>query len=67
MNPSRTAQQQIVYSMQPEAIRRVVVGGETIVEDGKLTRVDEREIVARVRQVTGGWEPVPRDAVVRAH
>jgi len=67
VNPSRTAQQQIVYSMQPEAIRRVVVGGETIVEDGKLTRVDEREIVARVRQVTSGWEPVPRDAVVRAH
>jgi hypothetical protein len=40
------------------------VGGETVVEDGRLTRVDEREIVAKVQQVTAGWEPVARDAVV---
>jgi hypothetical protein len=49
--------------MQPEAIRRVVVSGETIAEDGRLTRVDEKEIVAKVREVTSGWEPVPSDAV----
>jgi 5-methylthioadenosine/S-adenosylhomocysteine deaminase len=60
VQPSPTASQQIVYSMQPEAIRRVIVGGETIVEDGHLTRVDEREIVGKVREVTMGWEPVTR-------
>jgi hypothetical protein len=35
----------------------VLVGGEPIVEDGKLVRADEKEIVARVRKVTGEWEP----------
>jgi 5-methylthioadenosine/S-adenosylhomocysteine deaminase len=63
VQPRRTASQQIVYSMQPEAIRQVIVGGETIVEDGHLTRVDEREIVAKISEVTAGWEAVPRDAV----
>jgi 5-methylthioadenosine/S-adenosylhomocysteine deaminase len=57
MQPSVTAPKQIVYSMQPDAIARVVVGGETIVERGTLTRVDETEIVARVREVTAGWTP----------
>jgi 5-methylthioadenosine/S-adenosylhomocysteine deaminase len=66
VQPVRTAPQQIVYAMQPEAISRVVVGGETIVESGRLTRLDEREIVARVRAVTGGWEPAMRDALSRS-
>jgi 5-methylthioadenosine/S-adenosylhomocysteine deaminase len=65
VQPAKTAPQQIVYSMQPEAIRRVVVGGDAIVEDGRLTRMDEREIVARVREATAGWEPAERDAFVR--
>ena len=34
---------------------RVIVGGETIVEHGRSTRVDEREIVARVREAVGGF------------
>jgi 5-methylthioadenosine/S-adenosylhomocysteine deaminase len=62
LQPSQTAPKQIVYSMQPGAIRRVVVGGVTIVEDGRLLTMDEREIVARVREVTTGWgvpEPSP--------
>lgn len=67
MQPAVTAPKQLVYSMQPEAVRRVIVGGETIVENGKLTRVDEREIVAKVRQLTAGWEPVPRNEVARSH
>ena len=66
MQPAVTAPKQVVYSMQPDAIRRVIVGGETIMEDGRLTRVDHREIVAKVREVTAGWEPVPRDAVARS-
>jgi 5-methylthioadenosine/S-adenosylhomocysteine deaminase len=63
LQPRQTATQQVVYSMQPEAIRRVIVGGETVAEDGRLTRMDEREIVAKVQQVTAGWDPVAKDAV----
>ncbi len=66
VQPSRTAPQQIVYAMQPDAIARVIVGGETVVERGRLTRVDEREIVQRVRAVTAGWEPATRDALSRS-
>jgi 5-methylthioadenosine/S-adenosylhomocysteine deaminase len=56
LQPSATAQWQLVYAMQPDAIRRVIVGGETIVEDGRLTRVDTGDIVSKVAAVTKGWE-----------
>jgi 5-methylthioadenosine/S-adenosylhomocysteine deaminase len=56
LQPSATASKQVVYAMQTDAIRRVMVGGETIVEDGRLTRVDQAEIVANVAEVTKGWE-----------
>ena len=62
--PAATAPQQLVYSMQPDAIARVIVGGEPIVEGGRLLRVDEGEIVAKVREVTAGWKPVEPDAFV---
>ena len=65
LQPAKTASKQIVYAMQPEAITTVMVGGETIVEKGRLTKVDEKEIVAKVRQVTSGWEPVTREALAR--
>jgi 5-methylthioadenosine/S-adenosylhomocysteine deaminase len=65
LQPATTASKQIVYAMQPEAIKKVVVGGETIVEEGRLAKVDEKEIVAKVRQVTSGWEPASRDALAR--
>ena len=55
VQPSATAEKQIVYAMQPDAIARVIVGGETIVERGRLTRVDEREIVGKVRGVAGSF------------
>ena len=56
MQPASTASKQLVYAMQPRAIRRVIVGGESIVEDGRLTRIDHREITAKVAEVTKGWE-----------
>ncbi|HEV8419753.1 MAG TPA: amidohydrolase family protein, partial [Actinomycetota bacterium] len=65
LQPGKTASKQVVYSMQPDAIKRVIVGGETVAEDGHLTRVDEKEIVAKVREVTAGWERVSRDAFAR--
>ena len=55
VQPSATAEKQIVYAMQQDAIRRVIVGGETIAEDGRLTNIDEREIAAKVAEVTKGW------------
>jgi 5-methylthioadenosine/S-adenosylhomocysteine deaminase len=55
LQPRVTAEKQIVYAMQPDAIARVLVGGETIVERGHLTRVDEAELVAQVNAITDGW------------
>jgi hypothetical protein len=42
--------------MQPRAIKRVIVGGEPIVEEGTLVTVDARQVAARVGEVTKGWE-----------
>jgi len=67
LQPVKTASKQIVYAMQPEAIMKVMVGGETIAENGRLTKVDEKEIVAKVREVTGGWEPASKDAFAQRH
>jgi len=72
VQPAVTAPSQIVFAMQPEAIARVIVGGETIVERGRLTRVDEAEIVARVREASRDWPAgdtpgIPRDAVEVGH
>ncbi|HXF37009.1 MAG TPA: amidohydrolase family protein [Actinomycetota bacterium] len=58
LQPAATAEKQVVYAMQPGAIRRVLVGGEPIVEDGRLLRVDEAEIRARVAAVTADWSAV---------
>jgi 5-methylthioadenosine/S-adenosylhomocysteine deaminase len=55
LQPRATAEKQVVYAMQPDAIVRVVVGGETVVERGRLTRFDEAEIIAMVRAATSGW------------
>lgn len=41
----------VVYSMQPEAVRRVVVNGKVTVSDGKILTVSETEIVRKVREV----------------
>lgn len=57
LQPEATAAKQVVYAMQPDAIRRVIVGGETIAEDGASTRVDPAEIRAKVREVTKDWQP----------
>jgi 5-methylthioadenosine/S-adenosylhomocysteine deaminase len=55
LQPKATAEKQVVYAMQPDAILRVIVGGETVVEGGRLSRFDEAEIVALVNEVTAGW------------
>lgn len=55
VQPSPTAEKQIVYAMQPDAIRRVLVAGEPIVQGGELLHADEAEIRARVRELAEGW------------
>jgi 5-methylthioadenosine/S-adenosylhomocysteine deaminase len=57
LQPEATAPKQVVYAMQPEAIKKVIVGGEAIVEDGRLLNADETEIRARVGEITKDWEP----------
>lgn len=39
----------IVYAAGPQHVRSVIVEGRTIFDDGKFTRVDEREIRAAIR------------------
>ncbi len=48
----------IVYSMQPEAIKKVVVAGKTTVEDGKLVTVPEEKIVENVRRIMAEVEAI---------
>ena len=56
LQPTATAEWQVVYAMQPGAISRVIVGGETIARGGRLTNIDSGEVVARIGEVTKGWE-----------
>jgi 5-methylthioadenosine/S-adenosylhomocysteine deaminase len=55
LQPLTTLEHQVVNSMLPTAIDRVMVGGETVVERGRLTRMDHAEIRARIQEVTGDW------------
>ncbi len=40
----------IVYSMQPNAIKKVVINGKITVDNGKIQSVSENEIVSRVQK-----------------
>ncbi|GAA2635427.1 amidohydrolase family protein [Paractinoplanes durhamensis] len=68
LRPRRTATQNVVYSMLPEAVERVVVGGRTVVRDGRLLTVDVQEIGAKVDALTAAWTPLsgthPTDTVL---
>ena len=59
LQPPRTAPVQAVHAMGADAILRVLVGGEVVVEDGRLSRTDEAAIVAGAREVTRGWSRTP--------
>jgi 5-methylthioadenosine/S-adenosylhomocysteine deaminase len=59
LQPSRMAPSQAVQAMEEGAIRRVLVGGEVVVEDGRLSRADEPAIVAGAREVIRGWSRTP--------
>lgn len=53
--PPGNLERHIVNSMQPTAIRRVIVGGEVVVENGRTLKVDPAEIRSRIREATSRW------------
>lgn len=55
LQPTHDLLRNLVYAMEPTAIRQVYVGGEAVVRDGRLVHVAERDIGARVRALTDGW------------
>lgn len=48
----------IVYAMAPQAIREVIVNGETVLRDGNLTRISWDDVVGGMLEATADW---PRD------
>lgn len=40
----------IVHAEYGQSVRTVLVGGEVVVKDGRLTRIDEKEILGRARE-----------------
>ncbi|MEO6986941.1 MAG: amidohydrolase family protein [Paralcaligenes sp.] len=56
LQPLATLNSQIVYSMQQSAVKNVMVGGNVIVLNGRLTRVQESEIANKVNRVTHHWK-----------
>jgi len=56
-----TALANVVYSLQPEAMRHVVVGGVPIVRDRQLSRVSEKSIQESVRAFYERWKSLDLD------
>ena len=46
----------VVYAMSPQAITDVWVHGRRVVEDRRLVSADLDELLARVRELTRGWQ-----------
>ncbi|MGH2749728.1 MAG: amidohydrolase family protein [Actinomycetota bacterium] len=55
LQPLATLEQQLVHSMRPTAIARVMVGGAPVVEHGRLTRMDHAGIRRGIAEVTSEW------------
>ncbi len=58
LRPRRTATQNIIYSMQPEAVDRVMVGGRLVVDGGVVLTADAMQIAAEVDALTASWTPL---------
>jgi 5-methylthioadenosine/S-adenosylhomocysteine deaminase len=55
LQPLVTLERQVVHSMQPTAIAKVMVGGEVVVDRGRLARVDQSDLLRRIEKVTKAW------------
>ncbi|MBA3741116.1 MAG: amidohydrolase family protein [Chloroflexi bacterium] len=55
LQPLSMLDRNIVHSMQQTAIKSVMVGGQTVVERGRLANMPATEIAQRIAEVTAGW------------
>jgi 5-methylthioadenosine/S-adenosylhomocysteine deaminase len=55
LQPLVTLDRQIVASMQPTAIAKVMVGGEVVAKRSALTMLESGRVRALVQEVTAGW------------
>lgn len=58
LQPAHHLARNVVYSLEPTAIRHVWVHGEPVIRDGRLVRVRERDMTERVAALTAGWSEV---------
>lgn len=57
--PTQALAKNVVYALSSRAIRQVVVDGDTVVADGRLTHVPLEEIRERVLDLTRDWRRDP--------
>jgi 5-methylthioadenosine/S-adenosylhomocysteine deaminase len=55
LQPRNDLLKSVVYAMSPEAVTDVWVHGRHVVAGGRLTTLDEQELVARIAALTKGW------------
>jgi len=55
LHPLPMLERNIVNSMQATAINRVMVNGEIVMDEGRLTKIDLAEIRAGVTEITSRW------------
>jgi 5-methylthioadenosine/S-adenosylhomocysteine deaminase len=55
LHPPTDLLKSVVFAMSPRAVTDVWVHGRRVVAAGRLTSLDEAELLARVREVTRGW------------
>lgn len=53
--PLQTLERQLVNSMQPTAIAKVMVGGRVVAEGGHPTQIDPADLRARINKIAAGW------------
>jgi 5-methylthioadenosine/S-adenosylhomocysteine deaminase len=56
LHPLAMLERNMVNSMQATAVKRVMVAGELVVDDGRLTKIDSADIRRRVTEITSSWE-----------
>ena len=55
LHPLAMLERNIVNSMQATAVRKVMVAGELVVDDGRPTRFDLEDVRRRVAEATSAW------------
>lgn len=55
LHPLAMLERNVVNSMQATAVKRVMVAGEVVVDDGRLTKFDAADIRRRITEVTSTW------------